>query len=48
MDYLVVGLLLFVIGNLTYLERVCSKLQIEVKHIKQDMAPGKKTQEGGD
>lgn len=35
MDYVIAGLILFAIGNLIHLERVVSKLQGEVKHIKE-------------
>lgn len=34
MSYLIIGLVLFVIGNLTHLERVVTRLENELKHIK--------------
>ena len=45
MEYLIVGLLLFVIGNLTYLERVCRGNSKDIEYIKKRLCAGKK---GGD
>ena len=37
MDYLLAGLLFFTIGNLIHLERAVTKLQVEIKHIKESL-----------
>lgn len=37
MDYLLAGLLFFTIGNLIHLERVVSKMQVELKYIKESL-----------
>jgi len=41
MDYLLVGLLLLILGNLIYLERTVSRLNNEVKHIKKSLEEAK-------